>query len=331
MPGIDGLLLLKQFRANPKTRGIPVIVLSGKEQPLVKAQAFALGASDYIVKLPDRVELIARIRHHSQRYIAQMETDKAHRNLAEKERHLSTDVAQAALHVQSLLPAPIEEGPIRTHWRFVPSTQLGGDAFGYQWLDPQHFAFYLLDVSGHGFGASLLAVSVLNTLSHRTLLHTDFRDPAAVLRSLNKVFRMEKHGRRFFTIWYGVAAVDEGKLTYSGGGHLPALFFSRQTSSGLSPEQLLASGPPIGVIDEASFDNTSIPITQGSRLLLYSDGAVEIRKTGGGNLDLAEFIEFAAEAGHREDLLDQALDRCRQMRNGMPLLDDCSLMQIDFV
>ena len=65
MPGIDGLSLLKQFRANPRTRDIPMIVLSAKEEPLIKAQAFALGANDYLVKLPDRVELIARIRHHS--------------------------------------------------------------------------------------------------------------------------------------------------------------------------------------------------------------------------------------------------------------------------
>ena len=72
MPEIDGLSLLKQFRANPGTREIPMIVLSSEEEPLIEAQAFALGASDYLVKLPDRVELIARIRHHSRGYIAQI-------------------------------------------------------------------------------------------------------------------------------------------------------------------------------------------------------------------------------------------------------------------
>src|SRR5215831_5193828 len=62
MPDIDGLTLLKFFRADPHTKQIPMIVLSSKEEATVKAQAFSLGANDYLVKLPDRIELIARIR-----------------------------------------------------------------------------------------------------------------------------------------------------------------------------------------------------------------------------------------------------------------------------
>ncbi|MFZ0932220.1 MAG: response regulator, partial [Syntrophobacteraceae bacterium] len=69
MPKIDGLTLVKLFRSNEKTRDIPLIVLSSKEEPAVKAKAFKLGANDYVVKLPDRVELIARIRYHSKGYI----------------------------------------------------------------------------------------------------------------------------------------------------------------------------------------------------------------------------------------------------------------------
>ena len=69
MPDIDGLTLVKNFRANEATKETPMIVLSTKEEPAVKAEAFALGANDYIVKLPDRLELLARIRYHSKGYI----------------------------------------------------------------------------------------------------------------------------------------------------------------------------------------------------------------------------------------------------------------------
>src|SRR4051812_4012631 len=65
MPEVDGLTLVKFFRVNPSTHETPMIVLSTKEEPAVKAEAFALGANDYLVKLPDRVEMVARIRHHS--------------------------------------------------------------------------------------------------------------------------------------------------------------------------------------------------------------------------------------------------------------------------
>src|SRR5262249_36717966 len=73
MPDIDGLTLVKFFRANAATRDVPLIVLSSKEEPVIKAQAFGLGANDYLVKLPDPIELIARIRYHSRSYLNQLE------------------------------------------------------------------------------------------------------------------------------------------------------------------------------------------------------------------------------------------------------------------
>ena len=65
MPQLDGLELVRHFRSEPVLCDVPLIVLSGTENPKTKAQAFALGANDYMVKLPDAVEVIARIRYHS--------------------------------------------------------------------------------------------------------------------------------------------------------------------------------------------------------------------------------------------------------------------------
>jgi CheY-like chemotaxis protein len=66
MPTIDGLDLVRLFRANRGTAETPIIVLSSEDDSEVKSQAFAVGANDYLVKLPDKIELIARIRYHSQ-------------------------------------------------------------------------------------------------------------------------------------------------------------------------------------------------------------------------------------------------------------------------
>jgi two-component system chemotaxis family response regulator WspR len=70
MPDITGLELVRQYRSNPTTAEVPIIVLSTKEDPLTKSQAFADGANDYLVKLPDRIELVARVRYHSKAYRA---------------------------------------------------------------------------------------------------------------------------------------------------------------------------------------------------------------------------------------------------------------------
>jgi two-component system, NtrC family, sensor kinase len=82
MPQLDGMTLVKFFRANPATKLIPMIVLSSREEATTKAEAFALGANDYIVKLPDKIELIARIRYHSQGYINLLQRNEAYEALA---------------------------------------------------------------------------------------------------------------------------------------------------------------------------------------------------------------------------------------------------------
>lgn len=83
MPEIDGLTLVRFLRANPGTRMVPIIVLSSKEDPRVKGEAFNTGANDYLVKLPDKIELIARVRYHSRAYVNQLKLDQAFKRLKE--------------------------------------------------------------------------------------------------------------------------------------------------------------------------------------------------------------------------------------------------------
>ncbi|QRY81961.1 PleD family two-component system response regulator [Pseudomonas sp. PDNC002] len=88
MPGADGLSLVREYRANPATRDLPIIVLSTKEDPAVKSAAFTAGANDYLVKLPDAIELIARVRYHSRSYLALLQRDEAYRALRESQQQL---------------------------------------------------------------------------------------------------------------------------------------------------------------------------------------------------------------------------------------------------
>jgi two-component system chemotaxis family response regulator WspR len=70
IPDVYGLELVRQYRASPATAEVPIIILCSKEDPIGKSQAFAQGANDYIVKLPDRIELVARVRYHSRMHSA---------------------------------------------------------------------------------------------------------------------------------------------------------------------------------------------------------------------------------------------------------------------
>lgn len=66
MPDVAGAEMVRRFRALPETAHVPVIVLSAVEEPAVKAELLAGGAADYLVKLPDPIELAARVRMHSE-------------------------------------------------------------------------------------------------------------------------------------------------------------------------------------------------------------------------------------------------------------------------
>lgn len=274
MPDVDGLLLVKFFRANPATRDVPIIVLSVKEDPQVKAESFAAGANDYIVKLPNRIELVARIRYHSNAYIRLLERNEAFRKLEESQKVLHAELAEAAAYVRSLLPSPLT-GLIQVDWRFIPSTQLGGDAFGYHWIDDSHFAIYLIDVCGHGVGAALHSISVINILRSRTLQKADFYDPASVLKELNHVFQMQDHNNMFFTIWYGIYDKETKRIVYANGGHPPPILITGKTAESAKTYELKSKGMVIGAIPEAEYENQICQVEEFNRFFVFSDGVYE--------------------------------------------------------
>ncbi|HTU23670.1 MAG TPA: SpoIIE family protein phosphatase [Gemmataceae bacterium] len=331
MPDVDGLTLVKFFRVNPATRQVPMIVLSAKEEPVIKAQAFALGANDYLVKLPDPIELIARIRYHSRSYLNQLERDEAYRQLAESERLMAEELAQASRYVQSLLPAPLE-GEVRAQWRFVPSTQLGGDMFGYHWLDADHLAIYLLDVSGHGVGSSLLAVSATNVLASQALHNTDFRDPGNVLSRLNDVFQMDKQYGKYFTIWYGVYRRGDRTLAYCNGAHPPPLLWSGPSADAATLTLLKSTDPLIGMYPPGTpYGTQSVELGPYAFLLVYSDGAFEIETPDGSLWKHQEFVSFLSSLPRDgASLGERLLAHVRQMHGSGLLADDFSVLEVRF-
>jgi len=327
MPEVDGLELVRRFRADDRFRDVPIIVLSTKEEAAVKAEAFALGANDYIVKLPDRLELVARVRYHSRGYVALRERNEAFTALEASRQVLADDLATAARYVRSLLPPPLPEGAIRADWRFIPSAALGGDAFGYHDLDDEHFAVYLLDVCGHGVGAALLSVSALNAIRSEALPHTDFHDPGSVLAALNKAFPMERQNDMFFTVWYGVFSRNGRRLRWAGGGHPPALLVTPEAA----PRSLDSDGPLIGAVEGLEFESSEVDVPAGARLLVYSDGAFEISRPDGTMWPFQEFVRVVARppAGG-ENPMDALVSHARQVAGRDDFNDDLSMVQVEF-
>ncbi len=301
--------------------------LSGRAQRLLKILAEMV---EHEMNLVDVIEL------QLDALVAKVEAEAAHREraetlhtLVEHRRHLADELAKAAAYVQSLLPKP-QAGPIHTDWVFVPSTVLGGDTFGYHWLDDDHFALYLLDVCGHGIGAALHSVSVLNVLRAQTLPTTDFHQPAEVLAALNEAFQMKKYHNMYFTIWYGVFNRKTRRLTYATGGHPPALLVTHASGTP-RVERLRTRGLLIGGVRDVVYPSASVVLPEGSALYLFSDGVYEVRREDGSMMDLDDFVDLITEhvaAGKHE--AQQVLDRIEQIQRCQTCLDDFALLRIRF-
>ncbi|MFH1476556.1 MAG: fused response regulator/phosphatase [Verrucomicrobiota bacterium] len=331
MPEIDGLTLVKCYRAEPTLRDTPLIVLSTKEEPSTKAEAFALGANDYLVKLPDRIELVARIRHHSQGYINLLERNEAYQALLASQKALADELAEAAAYVQSLLPAPLDSGPVRTNWQFIPSTSLGGDAFGYHWLDDDRFCMFLLDVCGHGVGAALLSISAMNVLRSQSLPNTDFGEPGAMLTALNEAFLMENHNNMYFTIWYGVYARSTRTLRYASAGHPPSLLINKNPAGNTITSELGKPGMVLGGMAGTAYRTETQPVPPGSILFMMSDGVYEIAQSDGTMWTFSEFTRLmAASAGAGKPEIEELAKTVRNMHGAGPLDDDFSIVKLQF-
>lgn len=205
---------------------------------------------------------------------------RAMEEVKKSNKAMASELAEAAAYTRAVLPARLE-GPILTDWVFEPSSQLGGDSFGYHWLDAGHLSLYLLDVCGHGVGAALLSISVLNVLRTSSLAETDFLSPSAVMTGLNQAFPMDHQNEMYFTAWYGVYELETGRLRFSCGGHPPAILIPPAPPSPLNessgvPILLSVGGPVMGVFANIEFKEAYVEVPPGSRLYLFSDGVYEV-------------------------------------------------------
>jgi len=252
------------------------------------------------------------------------EITTAYHTLRTTQETLNAELASAVDYVFSLLPRPITEERVSADWSMTTSAQLGGDGLGYHWMDSQRFAFYLLDVSGHGVKSALLAVSIIDTLRTCGLADTDWNDPGAVLRALNRVYFSQSREHLYFTIWYGIADLANGTLRYAGGGHPPAIVRAAQHGN----PKLPASGPPVGCFANAKYPTVEMPLYFPAELYLFSDGVFETRRHQD-EVPLDRLVDFLVAPRNRQGrTVADIRNRTLEHLHGTPPPDDCSVLKV---
>ncbi|EMD0890014.1 SpoIIE family protein phosphatase [Pseudomonas aeruginosa] len=329
MPQIDGLELIRRIRQTASET--PIIVLSGAGVMSDAVEALRLGAADYLIKpLEDLAVLEHSVRRALDRAYLRVENQRYRDKLeaANRELQASLNLLQedqnAGRQVQmNMLPVTLWsiEGLEFSH-RIIPSLYLSGDFVDYFRVDERRVAFYLADVSGHG--ASSAFVTVLLKFMTTRLLYESRRNgtlpefkPSEVLAHINRGLINTKLGKHV-TMLGGVIDLEKNSLTYSIGGHLPlpVLFVEGQAS------YLEGRGLPVGLFDDATYDDRVMELPPSFSLSLFSDGILDVLPGATLKEKEASLPEQVAAAGGTLDGLRQVFG----LANLAEMPDDIALL-----
>ena len=235
---------------------------------------------------------------------------EANGQLAAMNLRMKRDLNAAALVQQSLLPRELPTtADARFAWSYRPCTELAGDILNVFRLDDRDVGLYVLDVSGHGAAASLLSVAASHMISpvgdsgllrvpHETAnLGVKLIPPAEVAARLNTIFAGRPDSEQFFTLLYGILNLDTSEFRYVCGGHPGPIHLPLD-----GPAHLIeSSGFPVGIFEEATFEEMRIRLSPGDRLYLYSDGLPEAMAPDGEQFGSRRLVE-AIQASAKESL-----------------------------
>jgi len=333
MPQVDGLTLLR--RISELSIDTPVLVLSGAGVMSDVVEALRLGAADYLIKpLEDLMVLEHSVNRALDRARLRLENDRYRVKLENTNRELQASLSllqedqNAGRHVQmNMLPVtPWETEGLNFAHEIIPSLYLSGDFVDYFRIDEHRVAFYLADVSGHG--ASSAFVTVLLKFMTTRLLYESKRNgtlpefkPSDVLGHINRGLLDCKLGKHV-TMLGGVIDETTGTLAYSIGGHLPLPVLH-------TPEEtrfLVGKGLPVGLFQEATYNDHQMDLPERFSLTLFSDGIFDllpgdnlkekehslpdyVRRAGGTLAGLSEALNLASVTEMPDDIALLVLSR----------------------
>src|ERR1700733_12005798 len=322
MPEMDGYEVCRRLKANPDTKDIPVIFLTGQTEAEDETKGFEVGAVDYIHKPFSAAVVKARVRTH-------LMLREAHAQIARQLVEINTEL-EMALQIQlSILPSSTPKiTGMDIVARYIPMTSVAGDYYDFIVVDERHVGILIADVSGHGLPAALIA-SMLQVALTAQARHVS--EPGKVLAGLNQAL-CGKFQHNFVTAAYVYVDLEKNIMKYGGAGHPPLLQSGEPTGN---DSELLENGLVMGQFEEATYDSLQVPIEAGDRFVLYTDGILETSNPAQEEFGTGRFMQFMETnnrlpAGPFADALLLELARWLEQPPGEGHKDDISLLAVDF-
>jgi sigma-B regulation protein RsbU (phosphoserine phosphatase) len=277
--------------------------------------------------------------------VAEKKLKQLNQELLDKQKRLDDDLASAAEIQRSLLPYQIDSiKNLDVAWEFEPCEHMGGDIFDMFQLDEDHWAFYVLDVSGHGVQAAMVTVSVSQFLqpnsghlysgkSGKSAAGDELKTPAEVLVALDKEFPFERFNN-FFTITYMIINTRTGALRYSNAGHPHSIVMRKNEKM----EFLHMGGPAIGIGEfpllsgqAVRFEDGRFQLNPGDQLFVYTDGIVEYQNRNDELYGIRRFCETlkALRGSSINDMVKQSIRSLMNFGHNAKPQDDITLLGLE--
>jgi len=322
MPEMDGYEVCTRLKADPATRDIPVIFLTGQTGAEDETRGFEVGAVDYVHKPFSPAVVNARVRNHIQ-------LREARDQLAAQLLALNNELEMARQIQLSILPHDVPRLPgLEIAARFLPMTSVAGDFYDFVCIDDKHLGILMADVSGHGLPSALIA-SMLQVALTAQAGHA--WDPTKVLAGLNRAL-CGKFTQNFVTAAYVYVDLEKNIMRYAGAGHPPLMQFRFSTGKA---SKIVENGLVLGLVEEAVYEALEVPLEPGDRQVLYTDGIVEAANSAQelyGDERFAAFLEanrlLKADQFADKFLAEIARFTGRTAEQGQQ--DDITLLVFDF-
>jgi sigma-B regulation protein RsbU (phosphoserine phosphatase) len=255
----------------------------------------------------------------------------ARRHLSEEQFEYELDLARQVQ--RGLLPSslPQVEG-IRVAAVNRPARIVSGDLYDAIIVDPERLAILCADVSGKGFPAALLASEIQAYVRATLRAACVFNDPTLgplplqVVSLLNAEAARRDAAGRYATMFFAELDADARALHYVNAGHNPPIFLGPE---GVSVTDLTAGGPPVGLLQNAVYDAGSLALPDRSRVLIYTDGAVEARNPNDEEFGLERLVEVCrASTGDADALFRAVFEALDDWRGDAEQNDDITLVAV---
>ena len=320
MPGMDGYEVCTRLKADPETREVPVIFLTGQTEIEDETHGFDVGAVDYIHKPFSPAVVKARVHTH-------LVLRGIRQQLAQQLVAIQKELETARQIQLSILPESVPRiAGLDIAARYVPMAAVAGDFYDFIVLDNKRVGILVADVSGHGMPAALIA-SMLKIALAAQAEHAF--DPAKVLHGLNQTL-CGKFQHHFVTAAYAFVDMEKRTLTYAGAGHPPLLLWG---GASVGVRDVSENGLFLGRFNFATYSSVEVPLAPGDWGLLFTDGISEATNPAQVEFGTERFRQFLA--GEQNTSADQFADRLLKelscwsaRRRGEDLDDDITIVAV---